>query len=477
MTCESNPSRPRRARWVSALPLALGLAACQVLPVGDPGFDVAVTESVVYTTPHAHNGAGPLWDFNASNIARIGDTVWVSGLNTVAGLPPLNNTECNLWKKVADAPWEKVLTLPGLTREPCPMGVLQGARLLVSTNATLNPPGKPGGGPAQPGLWEAMAADGLGAPTLTQPGWRAQAGPFSEHSYRSLAVDGPRGEVFVMQNVGYTHAEWAFRGGDGAWPAQGRLEWPSAVVNGKASPQRVAYVVAIMRDRAVHLLGVSDVAEPNPAWREFKRTLTGKPSDWVLRNLYYAWTPDIARERFRPWLQVASREATAGRIVPGDLWMDPGGAVHLIWEEAALDERLKNRFFADQAQRKELGYAVVRDGSITQRTSLMVAVGDQAGPVAHSPRLHVMPNGRLFAFFYVDGQGVAGKPLSENRLAEISGGEIRHMARVPMARPINQYVVASPRTGNAPPYVLDVLGSPVGDGTILKYVRVQVSAR
>ena len=135
----------------AGLATAVGLlVACQSLTVGHEGFDVEVTESTVYTTLPANNGAGPLWDFNATNIARIGDTVWVSGLNTVAGLPPLNNTECNLWKKTADAPWEQVLTLPGLTREPCPMGVLQGQRLIISTNATLNPPGKPGGGPAQP---------------------------------------------------------------------------------------------------------------------------------------------------------------------------------------------------------------------------------------------------------------------------------------------------------------------------------------
>ena len=106
------------------------------------------------------------------------------------------------------------------------MGVLQGDRLLISTNATLNPHGKSGGGPARPGLWEAMPSNGFGAPAISQPGWRAQAGPFTEHSYRSLAVDGQRGEVFVMQNVGNSHAEWAFRDDRGAWSAQGRLDWP-----------------------------------------------------------------------------------------------------------------------------------------------------------------------------------------------------------------------------------------------------------
>lgn len=463
----------RRACLAAAVGL---LAACQSLTGGHEGFDVEVTESTVYTTLPANNGAGPLWGFNATNIARIGDTVWVSGLNTVAGLPPLNNTECNLWKKVGDAPWEQVLTLPGLTREPCPMGVLPGQRLVISTNATLNPPGKPGGGPARPGLWEATPAAGLDAPTITQPGWRPEVGAFSEHSYRSMAVDGQRGDVFIMQNVGNSHAEWAFRDTLGTWSAQGRLDWPVKDINGRAMPLRVCYVVALVKDRAVHLLGVSDVVEPNKDWREFKRKLTGKPWDYVFRNLYYTWTPDVSRAPFRPWLEVASREATAGRILPGDLWFDPGGSVHLIWEEAALDERLKKTYFSDQVQRKELGYAVVRNGHIVQRTDLMTVVDGQAGPIAHSPRFYATPEGRLYTFFYVDGQTADGKPLSENRLAQISGGAIRNITRLALAEPLNQYVIATTRAGNLPSYVLDVLGSPPGKGTTLRHASLAIDS-
>ena len=159
-----------------------------------------------------------------------------------------------------------------------------------------------------------------------------------------------------MQNVGNSHAEWAFRDNRGAWPAQGRLDWPVKTINDRAIPLRVCYVVALVKDRAVHLLGVSDVVEPNEDWREFKRKLTSKPWDYVFRNLYYTWTPDVTREPFRPWLEVASRESTAGRITPGDLWLDSNGAVHVAWEDVALDERLQERFFPDIQQRNEIAY-------------------------------------------------------------------------------------------------------------------------
>lgn len=48
---------------------------------------------------------------------------------------------------------------------------------------------------------------------------------------------------------------------------------------------------------------------------------------------------------FLPWLEVASREATAGGVEPSDLWLDGGGALHMVWVETALDKRLKPRFF------------------------------------------------------------------------------------------------------------------------------------
>lgn len=465
-----------RVRAFLALALVLGLPACHSLPEDLPDFGVTVTESIVYTTPNANNGAGPLWNFNATNIARIGDTVWVSGLNTVTGLPPLNNTECNLWKKAADAAWERVLTLPGLTREPCPMGVLQGGRLLISTNATLNSPGKPGGGPARPGLWEAMPTAGFGTPAITQPGWRAQAGPFTEHSYRSLAVDGQRGEVFLMQNVGNSHVEWAFRDDRRAWSAQGRLDWPVKEINGRAMPLRVCYVVALVKDRAVHLLGVSDVVEPNEDWRAFKRKLTGKPWDYVFRNLYYTWTPDITAQPFRPWLEVASREATAGRITPGDLWVDRAGAVHAVWEDITLDHRLRDQFFPGHKQHRGISYALIRDGQISQRSNLLAAEEGLPGPVPHWPRWHATADGRMFMFFYVDGVGQDGKRWSENRLAEVRDGAIAATTSVPLRTPINLYVTASAPAWDAPSDILDLLGTAPGAENTVRHIALRIRA-
>ena len=63
------------------------------------------------------------------------------------------------------------------------------------------------------------------------------------------------------------------------------------------------------RNRAVHFVGVSDVLEPNPAWRKFKRELTGQQWDYDFRRLFYTWTPDELES-----ILGEERGATFGRV-------------------------------------------------------------------------------------------------------------------------------------------------------------------
>jgi hypothetical protein len=134
-----------------------------------------------------------------------------------------------------------------------------------------------------------------------------------------------------------------------------------------------------LRDRAVHFVGVSDVLEPNPAWRQFKRELTGREWDYDFRRLFYTWTPDISKQPFAEWVEVASRDATGGHIQPGDLWLSPNGDAHLIWGERAIDERLRERFFPDAKQSEQLNYAVVRGGKVVQRRTIIERQGGTSG--------------------------------------------------------------------------------------------------
>lgn len=459
------------------LVLAMGTTCFGASALSGGALDVQVQESSVYVTTDAHNGADPLWNYHDSNIARTGETVWVSGLHTVPGLPPLNNTECKLWEQTATG-WRLAYTLPGLTREPCAIGVLHGTRLVVSTNATLNPRGQAGGGPVQPALWEYDTARPNEPPVISLPRWRseAQLEKFTEHSYRSLAVDGKRGEIFMLRNVGQSHAEWTFRNSQGQWSSQGRLDWPLMTMSvGRDQPRRIAYVVALVSNRAVHLMGVSDVVEPNQEWRALKYELTGREWDYVFRRLYYTWTPDITSVPFRPWLELENYESTAGWIVPGDLWLAEDGVIHAVWAATALDERLRDRYFPGQLQRREIGYATILDGRITKRRRLMEAREGRSQPSPITPRFFPTPDGRLFLLFSSLGQGPVATRRVANYLAEIRGAMLGPAVRVPLNNPLSQYVIATPRLGNSQSFMMDMLGRNSGSEQItLWHANIQL---
>ena len=112
---------------------------------------------------------------------------------------------------------------------------------------------------------------------------------FTEHSYRSFAADGSAGELILLQNIGYTHAEWAFCDRSGKWTAQGKLVWPYGHEYDEPQPIRICYLNVALQDRAVFVCGVSDIVEPYRKWREYKRQLTGREWDYDFRRLFFTW--------------------------------------------------------------------------------------------------------------------------------------------------------------------------------------------
>ena len=162
--------------------------------------------------------------------------------------------------------------------------------------------------------------------------------------------------------------------------------------------------MSLLKNRAVHFCGVSDIVEPYPEWRAYKKQLTGNEWDYDFRRLFYTWTPDITREKFRPWVEIASRDKTCGWISPGDLWLGPDGAAHIVWTERALDERLRAKFFPEAKQSHAVNYAIVREGKVVLRRTLMLAEEGKPGEIGSSPRFQVTPDNRLFVICYASGQ-------------------------------------------------------------------------
>jgi hypothetical protein len=434
---------------------------------------VVEAEEDIYPYTNADNGAGPLWCHGSTCLVRIGDDVFASGLETLSNVKPLNNCRWTLYRRGKND-WQLEQVDPtGRTREPSPMVGFPDGRLFLSANPTLTAEGTYAG-PARPEILQFSAREPKATIERLLPVWDGSPA-FTEHSYRSFAADGPRHELMLLQNIGYTHAEWAFRDRAGKWAAHGQLNWPSGAEYPKAEPVRVCYPNVMLKNRAVHFCGVSDIVEPYPEWRAYKKQLTGNEWDYDFRRLFYTWTPDITGEKFRPWLEIASRDKTCGWISPGDLWVGSDGAAHIVWTERALDERLRAKFFPEATQSHALNYAIVREGKITFRRTLMLAEEGKPGEIGAVPRFQVTSDNRLFVVYYASGTSADGKAVSENRLIEIHpGGEVSAPVVVPFKKPFTAYFTATVRGGSPPSKTLELLGQREGTPLILSYARVKL---
>lgn len=435
---------------------------------------IVEVEEDVYRFAAANNGAGPMWCHGSTCLVRCGDELFASGLETLAEAKPLNNCRWLLFRRAASG-WEKVMADPiGRTREPSPLAAFPDGRLFLSANPTLVTNRETYAGPANPEILEFSTKQPSKAPGRLQPVWDDEP-QFTEHSYRSFAADGPRRELILFQNIGYTHAEWAFCDRTGRWSGCGKLKWPWGADYAKPQPIRVCYPNVALQDRTVHFCGVSDIVEPNPAWRAFKKQLTGQEWDHDFRRLFYTCSANIETGDFAPWLEVASREATAGWITPGDLWVGPDGAAHILWTERALDERLRTKFFPEAKQRHALNYAVVKAGRVVQRRSLALVEEGGSQEIPGRGRFQATPDGRLFVFYFVSGRNAAGQSVSENRLLEVRmDGSQTAPVKVPLQHPLSDFFTATPRAGSPPATTLDLLGQRVGSPATISYARVRL---
>ena len=436
---------------------------------------VVEIEEDVYSFQSAHNGAGPTWCSGSTCLVRIGNDVFVSGIETLKDFKPLNNCRWMLFTRGQDA-WELAqVDKTGRTREPCPMVGFGDGRLFLSANPTLSSDPNQYGGPARPEILQFNAADPKAPPETILPGWDGEP-PFTEHSYRSFAADGPAGELILFQNIGWTHAEWSFRDKEGKWIARGKLVWPWGAEYDKPQPIRVCYPTVALSNRAVHFCGVSDIVEPYGQWRAYKKEITGRNWDFDFRRLFYTWTPDVTTGKFSDWVEIASRDKTCGWISPKDIWAAPDGTVHILWTERATDWRLRDKFFPGTKQSHALNYALVRDGRVVSRRTLLLAT--EGGPndiTADHARFHLAPDDRLFVLYYANGTDSAGKPVSENRLVELlPDGTASEPVRLPMKHPLDEYFTATVRGGSGPSKTLDVLGHRVGSPRTMSYARIRL---
>jgi hypothetical protein len=455
------------AGCLSLLAISDTQRAGQILPVVE-------CEEVVYTYEEANNGSGPMWCYGSTCIVRVGKDLFVSGLETIREAKPLNNVRWTLYRR-SERGWE----LPqkderGRTREPSPLAAMPDGRLYLFANPTLTEPDAYSG-PAKPLIHRFRAADPRAPYETLEPVWEGSP-VFTEHSYRGLCVDASSRELLAFNILGYEAYYWSFLDRKGRWSARGRFVFPMGTEYEKPQPIRLCYPVIALSRRAAHVLAISDIIEPVQAWRDYKREVTGNAWDYDFRRLFYSWTPDITKTPFRPAIEIASREKTAGYILNLDIWLDRQGRAHLLWLERSVWQAfMRDRFFPEVPLTTSLEYAIVDRGEVVLRSTLAKGGEGAAPEVPGYGRFHALPDGRLFVFAYFGGQDGEGRPVSENRLMEIvAGGRVGATTKVDLKHPFTSFMTATERGGSLPSEYLDVLGTASGQPGI-SYARIRLA--
>ncbi len=421
-----------------------------------------IVEETIYNPEPANNGAGPMWCYGSTCVVRVGRDVFVSALETIPNRKPLNNTRWALYQR-GKGGWSVVRRdETGRTREPCPIAVTGDGGIYLSANPTLTPPDTYNG-PSRPELLRFRAASPGDMPQVLLPKWEGNP-PFTEHSYRGLCSDGPGRNVLLMNIEGHSAQHWSLLNREGAGSACGKLVFPMGTDYPKPEPIRLCYPVLALRNRSAHMLAISDIVEPIPEWRAFKKQLTGNDWDYEFRRLFYAWSPDLEKEGFREPIEVASRDKTCGHITNLDIWLEKPDRAHLLWlERSVWYAQMRDRFFPGTPLTVSLEHAIVERGKVVSRSTIAKG-GEGADPISPAyGRFHATPRKKLYVLAYFNGTSSEGRAVSENRLIELDrNGKAVRSWPVPLKNPFTSFMSATERAGSPPSDTLDIIGTAVG---------------
>ena len=283
---------------------------------------VVEAEEDIYTYQPANNGAGPLWCHGSTCLVRIGDDVFASGLETLENAKPLNNCRWTLYQRDKNG-WQLQQADPtGRTREPCPLAGFPDGRLFLSVNPTLTEKDAYSG-PARPEILQFAARDAKAPFERLLPVWDGTPA-FTEHSYRSFAADGPGHELILLQNIGYTHAEWTFRDRTAAGPPKANCAGRTA----RSTPSQSRSASAIRTSCSGIAPSISAAsATLSSRTRNGEPTRSSSPATNGTTTSAACSTPGRRTSRakkFRPWVEIASRDKTCGGISAGRPVAGPG---------------------------------------------------------------------------------------------------------------------------------------------------------
>jgi hypothetical protein len=430
--------------------------------IDDVRFIVEVEEVVTRYTP-ANNGAGPLWCYGSTVIARKGNDVYLSVIETGKDVPLLCNTRWQLWHR-SSAGWKMAQSEKEYRqREPCPIGIFREGTVFLSVNPSIEPPGVKYGR-CRPLVLE-FAPDAIASAAKThQPVW-ADGIYFTDHSYRGFAADGAKGELLLLNINARTGDQFvSYCDSKSKWHQKGKIKFPI----------RSCYPQVGLRDQAAAVMAIGDIVEPVEEWRKLKFEKLKRRWDYVFRRLFYTYTPDIRSNDFVTPVEIDTVEKTAGHIRNFDLYIDETGATHLLYLKWPHQYSfIRDKYFPGQAMIAYLEYVVVKGGKVLSRKTLAQTPQGSNGLEPSYGRFHVSSDGALWiitAGTYIDG---ATRTFGNYIGRILPGQSSPKFARVDLKNPFRTFFTNTTRGGSEPSDVIDLFGI-ADDNPNLRYAGIRL---
>ena len=420
-------------------------------------------EEVVTRYAPADNGAGPLWCYGSTVIARQGDDVYLSVIETGEGVPPLCNTRWQLWHRSSNGWRMEQSEKQYRQREPCPIGLFENGPVFLSVNPSTEPVGTKYG-PCRPQVLQFNPQNLSIEPKVHTPAW-AEGSYFTDHSYRGFAADGVRGELLLLNIHAKTSDQFvSYRDQQGRWHARGKITFSI----------RACYPQVALRDGAAHVMAIGDIVEPVEEWRKLKFEKTKRKWDYVFRRLFYSLSDDIGKTDFCAPIEIDTVESTAGHIQNLDLYVDGAGTAHLLYLKRPHQyDFIRDKYFPGQPMTAQLEYAMVRNGNVVSRKTLAKTGEGLGGFDPSFGRFHISRAGDLYVI--VAGTGTeAGQRSFGNYVARVLSGEGKlKFERIQLKHPFRSFFTNTPRGGSAPSDVIDLFGT-ADDNPNLRYAQIRI---
>lgn len=441
----------------------IGLSRRAHATEGEPRVCAVEAEEVVTRYSPANNGAGPMWCYGSTVIARRRQDVFLSVIETGEGVPLLCNTRWQLWRRDAERWRLEQAEAQFRQREPCPLAVLSDGKVFLSVNPSTEPPGVKYG-PCKPLVLEFDAANPGQPPATHEPAW-AEGTYFTDHSYRGFAADGDGGELLLLNIDARTGEQFvSHRDGAGRWHARGKIRFPI----------RSCYPQVALRDGAAHVLAIGDIVEPNEAWRKLKYEKRQSKWDYVFRRLFYTYTTDIGRRPFGTPVEIDTVEETCGHISNLDLYVGADGAAHLLYLKRPYQyDFIRDRYFPGRAMTTSLEYVTVRNGRVSARRALVEWTEGADGLQPSYARFHVDTRDTLWVIL-AGTEARAGQRSFGNFIGRMpKTGEQPKFGRIALEHPFGRFFTSTTRGGSQPSDLVDLFGT-ADDSPNLRYARLRL---